>query len=49
MSDAKKCSHSTCTCLCTDGKKYCSQVCEDAAGTQTLACDCGHPSCGGHL
>ncbi len=49
MSEAKKCAHQSCTCVCNDGKKYCSQVCEDAHTTQTLACDCDHPGCGGKL
>jgi hypothetical protein len=49
MADAKKCAHPNCSCLCNDGKKYCSQVCEDAAKTQTLGCDCPHDGCSGHM
>jgi hypothetical protein len=49
MSQATKCHHPNCTCVCSDGKKYCSQVCEDAKNTQTLACDCPHASCGGKM
>jgi hypothetical protein len=47
MSEAKKCAHEFCTCVCTDGKKYCSQICEDSVGVQALKCDCKHPTCGG--
>ncbi len=49
--EQKKCAHEGCTCTCTDGKKYCSQFCEDSNsnGTTTLGCDCPHSSCGGHL
>jgi hypothetical protein len=49
MAEPKKCAHANCTCVCSDGKKYCSQLCEDAAKTMTLSCDCPHPGCGGHL
>jgi len=43
--ETKKCAHTTCTCMAPEGQKYCSTFCEDAAGTTTLQCDCGHPSC----
>jgi hypothetical protein len=49
MAESKKCAHENCTCICTDGKKYCSQFCEDAKGTQTLSCDCPHAECGGKM
>lgn len=49
MAEAKKCAHETCNCLVKDGEKYCSQVCEDSAGTTSLGCDCPHPGCGGKL
>lgn len=51
MSEPKKCAHDLCSCTCTDGKKYCSETCETSAltGTATLACDCPHASCKGHL
>jgi len=45
MSEPKKCAHSTCSCICTDGKKYCSQICEDSQGVTELKCDCKHPEC----
>ncbi len=43
--ETKKCAHTTCSCMVPEGQKYCSTFCEDAAGTTTLQCDCGHPSC----
>ena len=46
-SDTKKCSHAPCSCIPADGKKYCSQTCEDSAGITALGCDCGHPGCSG--
>ncbi len=46
MADAKKCAHSSCTCVVTD-KKYCSKQCEDHKDVAELACDCGHPGCSG--
>lgn len=49
MSDTpKNCAHSICTCKAKEGSKYCSQFCEDAAGTTTIACDCPCGTCGGH-
>jgi hypothetical protein len=49
MAEAKKCAHTVCTCVCTDGKKYCSQSCQDSAGKTTLACHCPHENCTGHV
>jgi hypothetical protein len=49
MSEPTKCAHENCTCVCSDGKKFCSEICEDSAGTQTLSCDCPHTGCGGKL
>ncbi len=46
MAEAKKCAHTPCTCMVTD-KKFCSTMCEDAAGTTSLGCDCPHQECGG--
>jgi hypothetical protein len=48
MAEPKKCGHANCTCICTDGTKYCSQYCEDSKNMQTIACKCPHPDCGGH-
>jgi len=45
MSEAKKCAHAACACLCSDGKKYCSQICEDSHEMTELKCDCKHPEC----
>jgi hypothetical protein len=45
MSDAKKCAHASCSCVCNDGKKYCSQLCEDSKDVTDLKCDCKHPGC----
>lgn len=45
--DQKKCAHQNCSCIAPHGQKYCSQVCEDSAGTTTLGCDCPHPGCSG--
>jgi hypothetical protein len=49
--EPKKCAHEGCTCVCTDGKKYCSSSCEQQtkAHTISLGCDCPHPGCKGHL
>jgi hypothetical protein len=47
MAETKKCAHPSCSCTVTDGK-YCSQMCEDAAGTTSLGCDCPHSGCTGH-
>ena len=48
MADAKKCAHPNCSCTVTEGK-YCSQICEDSAGTTDLGCDCPHPGCRGKI
>ena len=45
--ESKKCAHETCSCVVTDGKKYCSTFCEDSKGVTTLKCDCQHPACAG--
>ncbi len=49
MSEAKKCAHEGCSCVCTDGKKFCSQVCQDSSGRIELSCNCPHPECTGKL
>ncbi len=43
--EVKKCAHELCSCMAPEGQKYCSTFCEDAVGTTTLQCDCGHPGC----
>jgi hypothetical protein len=45
MSEAKKCAHTACSCTVPDGKKYCSQMCEDSAGVTSLTCHCKHAEC----
>jgi hypothetical protein len=45
--ESKKCAMDGCTCVPSEGKKYCSTYCEDAKGVTTLKCECGHPSCKG--
>jgi hypothetical protein len=49
MADAKKCAHTNCSCTVGGKEKYCSAACEGAKGTETIACDCGHPNCKGNL
>lgn len=49
MSDTKKCKHAGCTCMAREGSDFCSEFCEDAKDTTTLACDCPHSGCGGHV
>ncbi len=51
MSDPKKCAHDRCSCMVTGDAKYCSESCETNAtdGVETIACDCSHPGCKGHL
>ena len=44
--EQKRCEHPACQCVVPDGKKYCSQRCEDAGGSEVeISCDCGHPGC----
>jgi hypothetical protein len=45
MSEPKKCAHASCSCIVTDGKTYCSQICEDSKDVTELSCDCDHPAC----
>jgi len=45
MTDSKKCAHAGCSCMAPEGKKFCSQMCEDSKGTTTLKCHCGHSGC----
>lgn len=45
MSEPKKCAHAACSCIVTDGKKYCSEMCEDSHKYTALKCDCKHPEC----
>jgi hypothetical protein len=45
MAELKKCAHPACQCKVGDGKKYCSQRCEDAGDEVEISCDCGHAGC----
>jgi len=47
MSDTKKCAHPICSCHVSGDAKFCSQLCEDSVGIQSLKCDCKHPGCSG--
>ncbi len=51
MSDPKKCAHTLCSCTVTGDAKYCSKSCETNTGDGigTIACDCAHSGCAGHL
>jgi hypothetical protein len=43
-----KCAHSACTCDVAPGKKFCSEYCEQNAGSgaaSQAACGCGHAAC----
>ena len=44
----KRCAHEPCTCVCADGKKYCSAHCEDAKKVTSLNCHCPHAECTAH-
>jgi hypothetical protein len=43
----EKCAHEACTCVCTDGKKYCSTHREDSREVTSLTYHCPHQDCGG--
>jgi hypothetical protein len=45
MPESKKCAHTACTCTVPEGKKYCSQICEDSKQFTSIKCDCKHPGC----
>jgi hypothetical protein len=47
MAESKKCAHKSCSCMVPDGKKYCSQICEDGKNLTSIKCDCKHPGCSG--
>ena len=43
-----RCAHSGCMCDVAPGKKYCSENCEQNAGSKSAspgACGCGHAAC----
>jgi len=41
----KKCAHPACNCMVSSSSAYCSPYCHDAAGTEEIACNCGHGGC----
>jgi hypothetical protein len=45
MSETKKCAHESCSCVVSEGQKFCSQICEDSVGVASIKCDCKHPGC----
>jgi metallothionein len=45
----KKCAHPNCSCLVTDGTKYCSAQCEATAEHADIDCKCGHSGCSGKV
>jgi hypothetical protein len=45
MIATSKCAHPACSCVATDGKKYCSTTCADAKGLLELTCQCQHTAC----
>jgi hypothetical protein len=47
--DQKKCANASCSCPADEGEKYCSAYCEGKAGTTTIDCDCGCPTCENNL
>jgi hypothetical protein len=49
MSEVKQCAHKSCSCSVPEGKKFCSQICEDSVGVNAIGCDCKHPACTGEL
>ena len=43
-----KCAHPGCMCDVAPGKKYCSEYCEQNAGSKPASqggCGCGHSAC----
>lgn len=44
----RPCANTPCTCVCADGKKYCSASCEDSRKVTSLSCHCPHTECKGH-
>jgi hypothetical protein len=47
MAQPKKCENPACSCIPTDGSKYCSAHCEGIAGKTEVLCACGHSGCRG--
>jgi hypothetical protein len=49
MTKPKKCANPACSCVLTDGSKYCSAHCEGIGDRTEVVCRCGHPECTGNL
>ena len=49
MAKAKKCANPACSCVTTDGSKYCSAHCEGIGDRTEVVCRCGHPECTGDV
>ena len=46
---SKKCAHPPCSCMATEGSRYCSVECEAMEKTPDLDCLCPHPDCKGKI
>jgi hypothetical protein len=46
---SKKCEHPPCTCMASEGSKYCSAECAAMEKTPDLECLCPHPNCQGKI
>ena len=46
MTKSKKCANPACTCVPSDGEKYCSAHCEGIGKGFEVMCRCGHSDCG---
>ena len=44
-----KCAHPSCSCMASEGNKYCSTECEAMQKTPDLECLCPHPGCKGKI
>ena len=49
--NAQRCAHPACKCSVTEGRRFCSEYCEQHSGKEDaqskVMCGCGHPECGG--
>ena len=49
MAANKKCAHPSCSCMTSDGSKYCSTECQAMQKTPDVSCSCGHAGCKGKI
>lgn len=49
MTKPRKCANVACSCIITDGSKYCSAHCEGIGDRNEVVCRCGHPECTGNV